>query len=125
VAEDDNVATVNTSAQQRAERRWGARVEIDLAIHIEFAREQSAPARLRNVSKSGALIECSVELPVFTPLRVKIPSVADRIVAPIWLNARVVRAEHPHLGVEWRDFEPDSLVALFGMGNSPKQGSGE
>jgi hypothetical protein len=125
VAEDDNVATVTTSAQQRAERRWGARVEIDLAIHIEFAREHSAPARLRNVSKSGALIECSVELPVFTPLRVKIPSVADRIVAPIWLNARVVRAEHPHLGVEWRDFEPDSLVALFGMGNSPKQGSGE
>jgi hypothetical protein len=125
VAEGDNAATLNTSAQQRAERRWGARVEIDLAIHIEFAREQSAPARLRNVSKSGALIECTVELPVFTPLRVKIPTMADRIVAPIWLNARVVRAEHPHLGVEWRDFEPDSLVALFGMGNSPKQGSGE
>lgn len=121
MAEDDNAATLNTSAQQRAERRWGARVEIDLAIHIEFAREQSAPARLRNVSKSGALIECSVELPVFTPLRVKIPTLADRIVAPIWLNARVVRAEHPHLGVEWRDFEPESLAALFGMGNSPKQ----
>jgi hypothetical protein len=121
VAEGDNAATLNTSAQQRAERRWGARVEIDLAIHIEFAREQSAPARLRNVSKSGALIECTVELPVFTPLRVKIPTMADRIVAPIWLNARVVRAEHPHLGVEWRDFEPQSLAVLFEMGNSPKQ----
>ena len=120
MAEVDNAAILNT-AQQRADRRWGARVEIDLAIQIEFAREQSAPARLRNVSKSGALIECTVELPVFTPLRVKIPTLADRIVAPIWLNARVVRAEHPHLGVEWRDFEPQALAALFEMGDSPKQ----
>ncbi len=121
MAEDENAATVSTSAQQRAERRWGARIEIDLAIHIEYAREQSAPARLRNVSKSGALIECSIELPVFTPLRVKIPTVSDRIAAPIWLNARVVRAEHPHLGVEWRDFEPASLTVLFGMGTTAPQ----
>ena len=92
-----------------------------MAVHIEFARDRSSPARLRNVSKSGALIECNVELPGFTPLRVQIPMVADRVVAPIWLNARVVRAEHPHLGVEWRDFEPQSLAALFEMGNIPKQ----
>lgn len=110
---------MSPTAQQRAERRWGARIEIDLSIDIEYAPQHSAPARLRNVSKSGALIECSVELPVFTPLRVKIPTVVDRLTAPIWLNARVVRAEHPHLGVEWRDFEPEALNVLFDMGKSP------
>ena len=104
-----------TTAQQRAERRWGARIEIDLSIDIEYAPQHSSPARLRNVSKSGALIECSVELPVFTPLRVKIPAI-NRIASPIWLGARVVRAEHPHLGVEWRDFEPEALNLLFDMG---------
>jgi hypothetical protein len=104
---------LTTPSQQRAERRWGPRVEIDLAVQIEYSRGLSAQARLRNVSKSGALIECSIELPVFTPLRVKFPSVENRIVMPIWLDARVVRAEHPHLGIEWREFEPGAIAELF------------
>jgi hypothetical protein len=96
-----------------SERRWGGpRVEVDLPIRLELRDGRSTAARLRNVSVSGALIECAEELPTFTTLRVAIPASA-RVTAPIQLGARVVRAEHPYLGVEWRDLAPDGFVSLL------------
>ncbi len=95
-----------------SERRWGPRVEVDVPIRLELRDGRSTAARLRNVSVSGALIECAEEMPTFTTLRVAIP-VSDRIPEPIELGARVVRAEHPYLGVEWRDLAPDAFVSLL------------
>ena len=95
-----------------SERRFGPRVEVDVPIRLELRDGRSTAARLRNVSVSGALIECAEEMPTFTTLRVEIP-VSSRIPAPIQLGARVVRAEHPYLGVEWRDLAPDTFVSLF------------
>jgi hypothetical protein len=97
-----------------SERRWGPRVEIDLAIRLELRDGRSTPARMRNASVSGALIECSVELPTFTTLRVEIPA-RNGLSDPLQLGARVVRAEHPYLGVEWRDLAPDALMILLGQ----------
>jgi hypothetical protein len=100
---------------QDSERRWGPRVEVDLAVTLELRDGRSTPARMRNASVSGALLECSMELPTFTTLRVAIP--AGRLPQPLQLGARVVRAEHPYLGVEWRDLAPDALVNLLGETN--------
>ena len=96
-----------------SERRWGPRVEVDLPIRLELRDGRSTPARLRNASVSGALIECAEELPTFTTLRVDIPATGG-LPEPIQLGARVVRAEHPYLGVEWRDLAPDAFVSLLG-----------
>jgi hypothetical protein len=68
---------------------------------------------MRNASVSGALIECPLELPVFTPVHVEILVSPARVPVPILLAARVVRAEHPRFGVEWRDFEPPALLPLL------------
>ncbi|HEV8442704.1 MAG TPA: PilZ domain-containing protein [Steroidobacteraceae bacterium] len=95
-----------------SERRFGPRVEVDVPIRLELRDGRSTAARLRNVSVSGALIECAEEMPTFTTLRVEIP-VSARIPEPIQLGARVVRAEHPYLGVEWRDLAPDTFVSLL------------
>ena len=95
-----------------SERRWGPRVEVDVPIRLELRDGRSTAARLRNVSISGALIECAEEMPTFTTLRVEIP-VSSRIPAPIQLGARGGRAEHPYLGVEWRDLAPDTIVSLL------------
>jgi PilZ domain len=98
--------------QKHDERRWGPRVEVDLAVRLELRDGRSAPARLRNASVSGALLECAEELPAFTTLRVEIPA-TDGLREPLQLGARVVRAEHPYLGVEWRDLAPDSLISML------------
>jgi len=40
----------------------------------------------------------------------------------IELGARVVRAEHPCLGIEWREFEPQALVDLIRASSMPLAG---
>lgn len=99
------------------ERRWGARFAIDLPVLLGFARGGTAPGRMRNASLSGALIECAVELPTFTQLSVEILAGAVSLPEPIQLTARVVRAEHPRIGVEWRDVPPPELEVLLQAGN--------
>ena len=96
-----------------SERRWKSRVEVDLAIRLELRDGRSTPARLRNISISGALIECAEELPAFTTLRVEIPR-SGRVRESVQLGARVLRAEHPYLGVEWRDLAPDDFLEQLG-----------
>ena len=99
-------------SRKRAERRWGVRLEVDLPVRIEAVEGRATSARMRNASVSGALIECAAEFPVFTPLRVEIQPF-DRSREPVQLTARVVRAEHPWLGVEWREFEPQPIAELL------------
>jgi len=99
-------------ARKRAERRWGVRLEVDLPVRLEVAEGRSTAARMRNASVSGALIECATEFPMFTPLRVQIQPM-DRTRDPLQLTAREVRAEHPWLGVEWREFEPQPIAELL------------
>lgn len=101
------------SSIKRAERRWGVRIEVDIPVQLDLAQGRSLSGRMRNASVSGALIECSHELPVFTPLCIRIPVVPERVPEPIQLAARVVRAEHPQFGVEWREFEPSVLATLL------------
>lgn len=106
----------------REERRWGPRIEVDFPVRLELARGRSAPARMRNASISGALIECSVELPAFSQVRVEILVEAAGLAGPIQLPARVVRAEHPRFGVEWRDLAPQAYAYLLQLNGLPTGG---
>ena len=101
------------STPSKQERRWGVRIALDLPVRLGYGRGGSAPGRMRDASISGALIECSVELPTFTQLRVEILAHATSLPEPIQLAARVVRAEHPCIGVEWRDVPPPALEMLL------------
>jgi PilZ domain-containing protein len=118
-ASGQNPAFVATQSQH-AERRWGARIEVDLPVRLELSQGRKVAARMRNASVSGALIECPLELPVFTPLRVEIPESPQLAHGTIVLAARVVRAETPCLGVEWRGDAAQVLENLLHeMGGSP------
>jgi len=108
----ENAGTLTSQSQKQSDRRWGARIEVDIPVRI-VAQGRSLSGRMRNASVSGALIECSQELPVFTPLRIQIPAIPERVPEPIHLTARVVRSEHPQFGVEWREFEPAALAGLL------------
>jgi len=103
----------SSATDRRGERRWGARIEVDFPVRLELTRGRSAPGRMRNASISGAMIECAVELPTFAQIHVEILVAADGLKEPILLPARVVRAEHPRLGVEWRDLAPQEYELLL------------
>jgi len=115
------VSPQDSSAKHRDEqdRRWGPRIEVDFPVRLELGRGRSAPGRMRNASISGALIECAVELPAFTQLKVEILVRAEGLNGPIQIPARVVRAEHPRLGVEWRDLAPPAYASLLRANGLP------
>jgi hypothetical protein len=110
------------NAQTRTERRWGPRIQVDLPVRLTQTQGRSESGRLRNISMSGALIECAAELPTFTTLRVEILAGAEVTPGRIELGARVVRAEHPCLGIEWRDFQPQALADLLKASTVPHAG---
>jgi hypothetical protein len=116
----DEDSAVNT--QLRAERRWGPRIQVDLPVRLTLAQGRSESGRMRNLSMSGALIECAAELPTFTTLRVEILAGAEVLPGKIELGARVVRAEHPCLGIEWREFQPQALADLLKVSSLPGAG---
>ena len=116
----DEYSVVNTQA--RAERRWGPRIQVDLPIRLTLPQGRSETGRPRNVSMSGAMIECAAELPTFTTMRVEILAGAETLPAKIELGARVVRAEHPCLGIEWREFQPQALADLLKASSLPIAG---
>jgi hypothetical protein len=128
-AVDDNSSTrrlsrargVNVSTESSQERRWGVRVSVDLPVRLGFGRNSSATGRMRDASISGALIECAMEIPTFTQLQVEIPADGTSLPEPLQLAARVVRAEHPWLGVEWRDVPPPALESLL-LAGEPRSG---
>lgn len=111
-----------SSTQARTERRWGPRIQVDLPVRLSLSAGRVETGRMRNLSISGALIECAAELPTFTPLRVEVLATSEVIHERIELGARVVRAEHPCLGVEWREFEPQALVDLIKASSLPIAG---
>jgi len=115
------VSTEPIASLTRTERRWGPRVPVDFPVRLELARGRSAPGRMRNASISGALIECALELPAFTQLRVEILMAGDGLREPIQLPARVVRAEHPRIGVEWRDLAPEAYALLLRANGLPTE----
>jgi hypothetical protein len=110
------------STQARTERRWGPRIQVDLPVRLSLDAGRVETGRMRNLSISGALIECAAELPTFTPLRVEVLAGSEAIHDRIELGARVVRAEHPCLGIEWREFEPQALVDLIKASSMPLAG---
>ncbi|HKU89445.1 MAG TPA: PilZ domain-containing protein [Steroidobacteraceae bacterium] len=116
----DEDSVVN--AQTRSERRWGPRIQVDLPVRMQLTQGRTETGRMRNVSMSGAMIECSAELPTFTTMRIEILAGAEVIPAKIELAARVVRAEHPCLGVEWREFQPQALADLLKASTLPLAG---
>jgi len=110
------------STQARTERRWGPRIQVDLPVRLSLDAGRVETGRMRNLSISGAWIECAAELPTFTPLRVEVLAGSQAIHDRIELGARVVRAEHPCLGIEWREFEPQALVDLIKASSMPLAG---
>jgi len=95
------------------EHRWGQRVTLDLPVSLEVGGRMLGCGLLRDVSVSGALIETSLELPVFTNLVVTLPATCEVEGQSPALAASVVRIARGRFAVEWRDMACPAVAALL------------
>ncbi len=95
------------------EHRWGQRVTLEVPVRLYFDDAALGRGLLRNVSISGALIETSLELPVFSNLVVAMAEIGAAKLQIHELAATVVRRLPAGLAVEWRDMACPAVVALM------------
>jgi PilZ domain-containing protein len=90
------------------EHRWGQRVRINRMVSIVDDGTHTIVARLRDVSSSGAFIECQA-LPRASVVTIRVRTSRRTLL----LNADVVRRASDGIGIEWRDFAPRNLIELL------------
>lgn len=95
------------------EHRWGQRVTLEVPVRLYFNDAALGRGLLRNVSASGALIETSLEIPVFANLVVALPASGEASPQIHELPASVVRRVPAGVAVEWRDMACPAIVALI------------
>ena len=95
------------------EHRWGRRIPLEVPVRLDLGGRSIGHGLLRDASVSGALIETSLELPVFTNLVVVLPKTSGVAPHQAELAACVVRREVAALAVEWRDMACQSIVELL------------
>jgi hypothetical protein len=95
------------------EHRWGQRVTLEVPVRLYFDDAALGRGLLRNVSISGALIETSLEIPVFSNLVVALAEIGAAKLQIHELAATVVRRLPAGLAVEWRDMACPAVVALM------------
>lgn len=94
------------------EHRWGHRIQLEVPVTLSVDGHALGRGVLRNASISGALIETSLELPVFAHLLVT-PAAIGNSTAAAPMHACVVRSEPCRLAVEWHDMACPQIVAML------------
>jgi hypothetical protein len=94
------------------ESRWGARVNVNIPVHVSSDVLSVTGGRMKNVSLSGALINADADLGLHSLIRVAIqmPSTPQRVEA---VMAYVSRKVNDGLGVEWCEFAPRAVKELL------------
>jgi hypothetical protein len=95
------------------EHRWGQRVTLELPVTLHVFGRALGRGVLRNASISGGLIQTAVELPTFTHLVVKMPTLSEATSGANELVANVVRPAPGGFAVEWRDMACPAIVTLL------------
>ncbi len=95
------------------EHRWGQRVTLEVPVRLYFDDAVLGRGMLRDVSISGALIETSLDIPVFANLTVALPAIEEAGPQIHELAANVVRRVATGVAVEWRDMACPAVVALM------------
>jgi PilZ domain len=98
------------------EHRWGERIATDIPIRLTLARSTLIGlGRLINLSLSGALIDTSVELRVFSRIQVVLKPPQFSKTEPANIAAYVTRRHDGAFGVEWVEFAPPAVTEIVRM----------
>ena len=95
------------------EHRWGVRRACRARVHVSAGAGVTGTARLRNISMSGAFLETTLPLPLFSPVAIAVLNdCGSRHL--VEFSATVIRAEPGGVGVEWCETADGSICGLLG-----------
>jgi hypothetical protein len=95
------------------EHRWGQRLTVDLAIRIAGRPYNVRPARLTDLSASGAYIKVCADLRPLSRVQIAI-ALPHRLTHPTpMVAAYVVRRGRDGIGVEWCEYAPKPVLELL------------
>lgn len=96
------------------EHRWGSRHSLEIPVRLEGLPISLAPAKLRNVSSSGAYLETkaapALDSRVMMELECRLTGAPD---SRCRVQAYVVRRDERGVGVEWCEFAPRHVLELI------------
>ena len=95
------------------EHRWGHRIQLEVPVTLRVDGQTLGRGVLRSASISGALIETSLELPVYAHLLITLAAAGNPAVSAAPLHACVVRSEPCRLAVEWHDMACPQIVSML------------
>jgi len=95
------------------EHRWGHRKPCRARVCVSAGAGVAGTARIRDVSISGAFLETSLPLPLFSQIAVAVLR-GDGSAHPIEFTAAVVRTAADGVGIEWCEPVAGSICRLLG-----------
>ena len=93
------------------EHRWGNRHEVMQSVRVATDGGMVGRGRIRDISASGAFVEASLSLKLFTRVRIQFNSALDG--RPTVIEGEVVRKDFNGYGIEWRELAPEAVAALL------------
>ena len=95
------------------EHRWGTRRPCRAQVSVSAGGSIAGTGRIRDISMSGAFLECSVQLPLWSQVAVAVLS-DDGSRHRIEFTATVVRTAGDGVGIEWCETASGSICELMG-----------
>ena len=94
------------------EHRWGARVAVNIPVHVSAATLAGADGCMKNLSLSGALMksDCDFRLHALIEVRIELPPPSPRAAV---VKAHVSRKLKEGVGIEWCEFAPNIVKDLL------------
>jgi hypothetical protein len=94
------------------EHRWGHRHKVSRIVHLLTRSGREAPARICNVSISGAFIASPLSPELLSHVRIRFAPMRRRLGNVGVVEAQVVRREEHGFAVEWCELAPPMIRAL-------------
>jgi PilZ domain len=91
------------------EHRWGQRFMLDTPASVTDGAGWTVFARVRDISASGAFLQCPAPLPTVTRVLVRFKGPRVNIV----LYGNVIRRTATGIGIEWSEFAPAAVAPLL------------
>lgn len=95
------------------EHRWGFRYPIDMSVRLERPPNLLVPAKLRNLSSSGAYVETRAALALDCRVLLELGCRQSPSEGRCRVPAHVVRKDERGIGVEWCEFAPRPVLSLL------------
>jgi hypothetical protein len=104
------------------EHRWGERIKVDIPVQIAAPPLSLRPARIANLSLSGACIKADYDLRALSRVEVVIALPFKAGGESSRITAYVTRSNKSGIGVEWCEYAPPVVNELMQTLNPNRTG---